>query len=224
VNAVALVLVATARQALLPVCGESLVSRTVRRLLLADTVRRVVVASPPDDHAAVRSELAHFGDPVRVLAVEPRDVAGFSPAEVGRAVTGTDVVLVQDPTRAFTPVSLVDEVVRAVEQGAVAAVPVLPVTDTIKRVDGAGTVRATVDRSLLRVVQGPQAYAAELFVDVYSDFSGEPVGAVTEWIDRIDKPVATVPGHPDARRIETDFDLAVARAIVAADQVMGTDR
>lgn len=228
-NAVAVVFVTTAGEVLLSVCGETLLSRAVRGLLRAETVQHVVVTSPPDGRAAVHSELAQFGDSVHVLTVDCDDAVAVdrSLTEVIQAVPETDVVLVQDPTRAFTPVSLIGDVARAVEQGAAAAVPVLPVTDTIKRVDSAANVRATVDRSLLRVVQGPHAYAADVFFDLYHDFSrtaGGQGGAVAEWIDRMDKPVATVPGHPHARKIQTRFDLAVARAIVAAEQATGADR
>ena len=54
--------------------------------------------------------------------------------------------------------SLVDAVVAAVRAGADAVVPGLPVTDTVKQVDTAGAVVATVDRSALRAVQTPQGF------------------------------------------------------------------
>lgn len=221
-NAVALVLVAATREVLLSVCGESLLSRAVDGLLHAETVRQVIVVSPSAGRAAVQSELTRFGESVQVLTVDPGNSAAVerSLAEAVRTAPETDVVVVQDATRAFTPASLVDDVVRAVRQGAATAVPVLPVTDTIKRVDDTGNVRATVDRSLLRVVQGPQAYGVDVFVAAM----GEHGGAVADGIDRTEGPVATVPGHPHAIKIKTTFDLAVARTIGSAEQAMGADR
>src|SRR5262249_32380616 len=66
-----------------------------------------------------------------------------------------DVVLVHDAARPFASAALVSQAIAAAANGA--AVPVLPVVDTVKIVDGAGTITGTVDRGLLRVVQTPQA-------------------------------------------------------------------
>src|SRR6185312_12593525 len=40
-----------------------------------------------------------------------------------------------------------------------AAVPVLPVTDTVKRIDAAGNVAETLDRNELRLTQTPQIFS-----------------------------------------------------------------
>ena len=53
-------------------------------------------------------------------------------------------------------------VVAAVRAGADGAVPAVPVTDTIKVVDAAGTVVATPDRATLVAVQTPQAFRADV--------------------------------------------------------------
>lgn len=213
-NAVALVLVAGS-ETLPSVRGESLLVCAVRGLLKSETVRHVVAVVAPELREQSWTDLSPWGDVVSVVAVasdESVDV-GCALAEAVPALPEIDVILLHDPARACTPASLVDEVVYAVRQGAAAAVPVLPVTDTIKRVDHAGNVRATVDRSSLRVVQGPQAYAVDIFRSAC-----ERGGDVSTWLDRLDKPVTAVPGHPHARRIRTAFDLAVA------EQATGTGR
>jgi 2-C-methyl-D-erythritol 4-phosphate cytidylyltransferase len=220
VNAVGLVLVA-GRETLPSVYGESLLRRAIRGLLQSETVQHIVVMVSVGAHEKSWTELASVGDRVSVVAVDPGE-----PVDVGRflvealpAVPESDVVVIQDPARAFTPASLVDDVVHAVRRGAAAAVPVLPVTDTIKQVDSDGNIRATVDRSSLRLVQGPQAYAVDVF-----RAACERGGDVTTWLDRLDKQVTALPGHPHARKIRTAFDLAVARAIIAAEQATGADR
>ena len=48
----------------------------------------------------------------------------------------------------------------AVAAGHAVAVPVLPLSDTVKRVDVAGVVVGTPDRGGLRVLQTPQAFRA----------------------------------------------------------------
>ena len=47
-----------------------------------------------------------------------------------------DLVLVHDAARCLTPVAVVERVVAALRDGAEAVVPVLPVADTVKQVDG----------------------------------------------------------------------------------------
>jgi 2-C-methyl-D-erythritol 4-phosphate cytidylyltransferase len=83
-------------------------------------------------------------------------------------------------------------------------VPVLPVADTVKRVDANEIVTGTVSRADLRAVQSPQGFA----LDVVQRSCGGLV-------ERTGVPVSTVPGHPAAMKIATPFDLAVAEAVFA---------
>ena len=77
-----------------------------------------------------------------------------------RAVpTTAEVVVVHDAARPLAPAALFDAVIDAVRAGADAAVPSIPVADTLKRVDGERVV-GTVDRDELVAVQTPQAFRA----------------------------------------------------------------
>src|SRR5436189_289641 len=69
-----------------------------------------------------------------------------------------DIVLVHDAARPFTSAALVSRAIAAAQTHG-AAVPALPVTDTVKLVDDDSIVTATLDRSHLRTVQTPQAFA-----------------------------------------------------------------
>ncbi len=125
------------------------------------------------------------------------------------------IVLVHDAARAFTPPELVCAVTAAVAAGAPAVVPVLPVADTVKRVDANEIVTATVDRADLRAVQTPQGFALDVLRRAY-EADGDTTGSHTDdagLVERIGVPVSTVPGHPAALKITTPFDLAVAEAV-----------
>ncbi len=123
------------------------------------------------------------------------------------------IVLVHDAARAFTPPELVRAVTGAVAAGAQAVVPVLPVADTVKRVDATEVVTETVDRADLRAVQTPQGFALDVLRRAYAaaDSHTDDAGLV----ERIGVPVSTVPGHPAAMKITTPFDLRVADAVFA---------
>ncbi len=73
-----------------------------------------------------------------------------------------EIVLVHDAARALTPRAVFDRVVAAVDAGAVAVIPTLPVVDTIKRVDAEGHVIAAVDRSELAAAQTPQGFRRDV--------------------------------------------------------------
>src|SRR5690606_28399185 len=66
-------------------------------------------------------------------------------------------VLVHDAARPNATEATFEAVTRAVREGADAAVPAVPVVDTLRRVGG-----GTVDRSELVAVQTPQAFRAEV--------------------------------------------------------------
>lgn len=206
-------------KALVPVAGESLLSRAVRGLLGSGVVREVVIASPEDELAAVRAEVESLGAAhVIVGGADRTDSVRRALAEAEHRVPDLSTVLVHDAARAFTPASVVCDVVGAVESGADAVVPVLPVSDTIKSVDASGVVDRTVDRSPLRAVQTPQGFSAEVLREAYAKADG----AATDdagLVERIGRPVVTVTGHPHALKITTAFDLAIAESVLAAAPV-----
>lgn len=122
-------------------------------------------------------------------------------------------MLVHDAARAFTPASVISAVVAAVSAGAPAVVPVLPVTDTVKRVDSAGVVVATPDRADLRIVQTPQGFLVDVLCRAYDAYPDDATTDDAGLVERLGVPVATIPGHPHAMKITTPFDLAVAEEL-----------
>ncbi|NHD18361.1 MULTISPECIES: 2-C-methyl-D-erythritol 4-phosphate cytidylyltransferase [Actinopolyspora] len=203
-------------KALVPVLGESLLLRAVRGLLHSGSVHHVVVAAPAEQRGRMECELAELGDRVQVVpgGDERTDSVRAALDAAERFVPTAEVVLVHDAARAFTPAEVIRAVVAEVVAGARAVVPVLPVADTVKRVDADGTVLSTVDRSALRTVQTPQAFTPEVLREAYAcsqDVATDDAGLV----ERAGHPVRTVPGHSHSLKITTSFDLAVAETVLA---------
>jgi 2-C-methyl-D-erythritol 4-phosphate cytidylyltransferase len=127
------------------------------------------------------------------------------PDEVG-------IVLVHDAARPLAPVELVDAVAAAVCAGADAVVPGLPVTDTVKRVEGEVVVE-TLDRSALRAVQTPQGFRravleeAHLFPDALD--ATDDAGLV----ERAGHPVVVVAGADEAFKVTRPLDLLLAEVV-----------
>jgi 2-C-methyl-D-erythritol 4-phosphate cytidylyltransferase len=122
-----------------------------------------------------------------------------------------DVVLVHDAARCLTPVGVFERVVAAVVGGAAGAVPALPVVDTVKTVDARGVITGTPDRSALRAVQTPQAFAADVLRAAYAGAAdGEGATDDAALVERVGRDVVVVDGHPLALKITTAEDLARA--------------
>ena len=197
-------------KALREVAGEPLLVHAVRRLRECPSVGPVVVAAPAGDVEAVRALLEAYDVVVVAGGAERQDsvraALGALPAEV-------DLVLVHDAARCFTPVDVVEAVVGALRGGADAVVPVLPVADTVKRVEGA-TVVATVDRSTLRTVQTPQGFRRTVLQQAHA----AAPGALTDdaaLVEAAGLTVVTVPGSDEAFKITRPLDLLLAEALLA---------
>ena len=97
-----------------------------------------------------------------------------------------DIVLVHDAARPFASSVLIARAISAAEKTG-AAIPALPVSDTVKTVDAAGIVGGTIDRNSLRLVQTPQAFAYAALLDAHrraaasgrEDFTDD--AALAEW-------------------------------------------
>jgi 2-C-methyl-D-erythritol 4-phosphate cytidylyltransferase len=122
-----------------------------------------------------------------------------------------DIVVVHDAARPLASAELYRRVIAAVIDGADAAVPGVPVSDTLKRVAG-NLVADTVDRSSLVAVQTPQAFRAAVLRRAHAD---EPDatddGAVVE---AAGGKVVVVAGDPDNLKITTPSDLIVAAVLL----------
>src|SRR5256885_935200 len=181
--------------ALTPVHGEALLTHTVRGLLGVPEISSVLVAAPQRCALSFSQVLGDL--PCRVVPGTPRQAF----AAVEADLPPDSVVLLHDALRAFIPAETVREVINAVGDASV-VVPVLPMADTVKVTESSFIV-GTEDRSRLRTLQTPIGYTLDAFRAADLSVTA-PAGA------------ATVPGHPDAMRVTTGFELSLAEAIAAA--------
>jgi 2-C-methyl-D-erythritol 4-phosphate cytidylyltransferase len=122
------------------------------------------------------------------------------------------IVLVHDAARPLVPATVVAAVVAAVRGGATAVIPVVPVTDSIRRLSAAGSV--VVDREELRAVQTPQGFRRDVLVRAHAAASGASYTDDATVCEAYGEPVTLVQGSPDALKVTHPLDLAVAEMIV----------
>jgi 2-C-methyl-D-erythritol 4-phosphate cytidylyltransferase len=124
-----------------------------------------------------------------------------------------EVILVHDAARPLASPALFDSVVAAVlSEGVDAAIPGLPVSDTIKRVDDAGTVTATLDRSELVAVQTPQAFRADLLRRAHATDADATDDAAR--VEALGATVRVIPGEARNLKITTPADLRTAEHLL----------
>jgi 2-C-methyl-D-erythritol 4-phosphate cytidylyltransferase len=126
---------------------------------------------------------------------------------------GAEVILVHDAARPLAPDHLFRAVIEAVTTGgAGGAVPGLPLSDTIKEVDGTMHVTATLDRNILVAVQTPQAFAAGLLRRAHAG-GGEATDDAS-LVEALGAPVLVVPGDTRNVKITTPDDLLAAERLL----------
>ena len=184
--------------------GETVLERSVRIALQASD--GVVVVTDPSKfqnenvHAVVsggttRSESARNG-----LASVPNDV---------------DIIAVQDGARPLASVDLYKRGQSLVEKGALGAIPVIKVIDTIKEVTGSA-IKQTVDREKLRSAQTPQIFDAKTLREVYASETADTDDAAL--LEKVGYEVVTFEGHIENRKVTTKNDIDIILATLNKSQ------
>ena len=193
-------------KALLDVGGLTLVERAVAGLIRAGVVT-VVVAAPPDAVEEVRRRV-----PQAIVVAGGADRCESVRLALDVIPDEVDAVLVHDAARPFGSDVVVHRVVAALQAGAAAVIPVVPLVDTVKRVDDSGVVVETIDRSTLRAVQTPQGFRRDVLVAAHRSANID-VTDDAALVEAMGVEVQTVAGDQGAFKVTTPWDLTVAEAL-----------
>lgn len=138
--------------------GRTLLERSVRAMITSEFVDEIIVLVSPAMEGYASSILGRIDSDVPIRIVHGGGERADSVWAGLQAIPEEDaVVLIHDAARALTPPGMIARVAKRVLDGATAVIPVLPVADTIKEVEGI-VVLSTPDRSRLRAVQTPQGF------------------------------------------------------------------
>lgn len=208
-----------APKALRHLAGAPLLAHVIRRLGSSPSVAHVVVAAPPDGVDAVRALLVDELTPeLPVDVVAGGETRQRSVAQALAAAPSTyPIVLVHDAARAFAPPELIERVAAAVRDGHDAVIPVLPVVDTVKRVDDAGHVVETVHRADLRAVQTPQGFRRSVLEAAHRVHDGADATDDAGLVELMGVKVFCVAGSEAALKITRPADLLLAEALGLAE-------
>jgi 2-C-methyl-D-erythritol 4-phosphate cytidylyltransferase/2-C-methyl-D-erythritol 2,4-cyclodiphosphate synthase len=206
--------------------GQTVIFRAITPFCRHPRVSVVQPVLNPDD-------IAMFNEAVQRLQHAPPAMGGATrQASVHAGLEALvsekpDVVLIHDAARPFVSAELISRAIdAALATGA--AIPAIPVADTIKLTDGSGNIEATPERARLRIAQTPQAFRFDLILEAHrraaregrNDFTDD--AALAEWAGLT---VATFEGDAANMKLTTpeDFDREEARlASLLGDVRTGT--
>jgi 2-C-methyl-D-erythritol 4-phosphate cytidylyltransferase len=203
---------------LLEVAGRPVLAWTLQAALACEAIDWIGVVGQPVDEAAIAAILAAANPAVPVQWI----VGGETRQEsVSRGLAalpqGAQGVLIHDGARCLVSPSLLARCAEAVQQG-LAVIAAAPVTDTIKQVDGQGTITATPDRNQLWAAQTPQGFPVQQLRDAHAMAlaQGWSVTDDAALFERLGLAVQVLEAPPSNIKLTTPFDLTIAEAVLAA--------
>ncbi|WP_246102112.1 bifunctional 2-C-methyl-D-erythritol 4-phosphate cytidylyltransferase/2-C-methyl-D-erythritol 2,4-cyclodiphosphate synthase [Methylobacterium terricola] len=211
--------------------GQAVLTRTLAALAAHPGVTRIQVVIAADAAAFYGECLGDLSPGAQAKLARPVEGGATRQASVRAGLAalardGTpDLVLVHDAARPFVDDALIDRAIAAAETHG-AAVPGVPVSDTIKVVEPDGRVRETPRREDLRAVQTPQAFRFALLHEAHRRAAAEGLdgftddGALAEWAGL---PVAVFPGDLRNRKITQAADLVEADRAFSPDSGAAQD-
>ena len=194
--------------------GRPLLAWSLDAIAAAASVRRVIVVTAPErvaELAAASWVRAHDATVAAGGARRQESVAA------GVALAAAEVVLVHDGARPLVSPQLVDAVADAARDHG-AAVPVVPVAETLKRISN-GRVAVTLDRTDLAAAQTPQGARRALLLDAFRRHDPNGPETFTDeaaLFEASGVPVAAVAGDPANLKVTVPADLERAAALLGA--------
>jgi 2-C-methyl-D-erythritol 4-phosphate cytidylyltransferase/2-C-methyl-D-erythritol 2,4-cyclodiphosphate synthase len=204
--------------------GKPVIAHTIENFMTWEPATHIVVVIHPDDEALFAKAFRH------ILSATPIDVVHGGATRQQSVLAGlrylkdkrVSHVLIHDAVRPFFDHVLLDRIADTLSAGAPAVLPAMPVADTLKRADAAGTVLETISRQQLYAAQTPQSFAFGSILNAHeraaasgrSDFTDD--ASIAEWAGI---PVMIVEGMADNIKLTAKRDIAMADGRLSAVQL-----
>jgi len=205
--------------------GQPLFLRALQLFVNREDVGETILVVSPSDIDQMKSK---FGANLGFMGVKLVLGGAQRHESVARGLEAVSAdakfVAVHDAVRVCVAAEWIDDIfAAAVKYGA--AVPVVPVTSTLKRVSADRTIAETVSREGLCMAQTPQVFRRDWLCEAYealvksggaTDASGLAITDDAQVVAGAGHPVMSVEGDPRNIKITTKGDLTLAAAILKA--------
>jgi 2-C-methyl-D-erythritol 4-phosphate cytidylyltransferase/2-C-methyl-D-erythritol 2,4-cyclodiphosphate synthase len=197
--------------------GQTVIFRAMRPFCTHPQVSVVQPVLHPDDAAMFNAACAGLRHQPPANGGATRQASVHAGLE---ALTSKkpDIVLIHDAARPFVSEGVISRAIQAASRTG-AAIPTIPVADTIKLIDADGNVADTPERARLRIAQTPQAFRYDVILEAHrraaregrSDFTDD--AALAEWAGLT---VATFEGDALNMKLTTPEDFVREEARLAS--------
>ena len=189
-----------------PLAGKPLIQHVIERFLLDENVTRVIVP-------VAEMLLGSVKNSERVVWVAGGATRQQSVIRGLAETRDAELIAVHDAARPLFSEATFHAVVAATREFG-AALPVVPVTDTIHAMSDDATVRETLDRSMLAAAQTPQCFRADILRDILVRAQLEGIEGTDEagLAARFGYTVQAVAGDPRNLKITVPEDLVIAES------------
>jgi len=193
--------------------GVTVIKRSVQAFEDCDAIKEIVIVTRTDLILPIQNLCAPFKKVTAIVAggeTRPQSVQ----AGMNALSKKVKLVAVHDGARPLVSVQLIDRVVRGANSYG-AAVPGLPVKDTVKEANG-GIVKQTLDRSSLYAVQTPQAFDFDLLRGALDKAKLEDAQITDDAsaVENMGMSVKMVVGDERNIKITTPLDLRLAEILI----------
>lgn len=190
-----------------PLAGKPILQHTIERFLYDDKVDRVIVP-------IAEGLLSTIKNTERVTFVAGGETRQQSVSRgVAEAGDGVELIAVHDAVRPLFSHDIFEAVVAAAREFG-AALPVIPIADTLHLMKSDATIETTLDRTMLGAAQTPQCFRADVLRDALERGVREGIESTDEagLVARFGYTVRAVPGDPRNIKITVPEDLAIAES------------
>lgn len=197
----------------MPLHGKPVLMHTIERFRAYSDELKIILVLPHEQQDYWRQICQKHNFTIEHTVVDGGQTRFHSSQNGVAAVPddATGVIGIHDGVRPFVSEETIDRCFEAARQFG-AALPVLPVTDTLRRVTDDGGYN--VQRNDYRTVQTPQTFDAQLlkqaFKQPYSDNFTDDASVV----EALGHKVTMVDGNRENIKLTTPFDLVVAEALI----------
>lgn len=161
-----------------------------------------------------------YAEAVKGLNLRPAGLGGATRQETVRRglelleAEAPDYVLIHDAARPFVSKRLIDDVIQALVDGADGAVPHVPVSDTLRKLEGGKWV--TVPREGLLRAQTPQGFRFAPILAAHRAFADQEVTDDTALGELAGHKIVATMGETNNMKVTTPEDFTTAAIFLAA--------
>jgi len=150
-----------------PLAGVPVLRRTIDQFRTHPGLGKIIVVIGEGQEALCAQSLQGLSDILLQQGGKTRQNSVFRGLQaLSNVVSEGELVLIHDAARPFISNALIDRVLMATQKAG-AAIPALPVIDTLKQSQNGQTIQATVSRQGLYRAQTPQGFNLEAILDLH---------------------------------------------------------